>query len=756
MLLVRARLLVASAVVATLLAPVGGARAATGPPTAISAKAGWPTDAVAGSLLVTAVDERAAAGFDGPSFGRVAHITVPPGTEAAAAEELRDRPGVVDVEPDRWLDRVREPADPRYPEQWAHEVANAPAAWDTTTGDATVRVAVIDSGVDGRHRELQPNLVEQHQVTQDGARRVILGTLNDPCAEAHGTQVAGVLGAVADNDLQVAGVAWSVSIVDIAAVDTGRCQVSEAIVIAAMHHALTRDVRVVNLSVGKLADTCPTAWQAAVDAARSDGVVVVAAAGNDQGDFPGASLVPASCNGVISVGAVGRDARHATYSSANAHVDLAAPGGDPTRDDGVLTTDIGDRLAAVYGTSFATPYVAGVAALLLSIDPSLTPDQVEAHLERSATGTTRTRQLGWGVVDAGAAVASVSSGVAARQEPDPVFPVGLVVRVAEGAPPTDPIRQAAAISRRVFEPDRAQHVVIGRVDDYADALAGSSLGFGAGPLLFTPSTGPLAETTRNELERVLPAGGRVYLLGGTAALPPTLEGELSGLGYQARRLAGDTREGTAAAVAEEVGRRLPELGFAAPDRVILATARSWPDAVTAGSLGAFFGYPILLTPPGTLHPATRWALGRMRPNLVYVAGGTAAVSDDVMREAQRAAGDRPGRRLAGVDRSGTALQVALEFDTLFRSLAGVPPTLAVAVNLRRADGFTHVLSATAAIGAASGIFVPVEGEDGGTLPQAGRELACYADPFLAFVAGGTDVVSDPVQEEFNRLLEEGC
>ena len=750
---VRAGLLVVLGAVAAVLVPATGADARLAAP---FEKRPWPADAVGGSLLVTAVDEATAASLPGPSYGLVAHVTVAPGTEAAVAADLRERPGVVAVEPDRWRPMLRVPNDAAYGEQISHAVGRAADAWDVTTGSSSVRVAVIDSGVDGRHPDLRGNLVSQADVSGGSVDERPLGTNNDSCGAGHGTLVAGIVGAVGDNGTDVAGVAWDVGIIDVAAADPVRCAFSDAVVVAAVAHAVDEGADVINLSLGGPGDTCPTAMQAAIDAARFAGAVGVAASGNYEVDLPGVSGVPASCNGVVSVGAVAANGQRSSYSTSNAWVDVVAAGGDPDVDEGVLSTALGGGTAHEYGTSFAAPYVAGVAALLRTVDPTLTPDEVEDHLEASTGRTTRSTSLGWGVVDAGRAVAAVEAGTVARHRADPAFPVGLVIRVSEGDASTDPVRQAVAMSARVFEEEQAEHVVVGRSDDFADALAGSSLGFGAGPLLFTGRTGPLAPPTRNEIVRVLRPGGRVYLLGGTAALPPTLEGEITALGFDVRRLAGTTREETAAAVAEELARRLPELGFPAPDRALLVTSRNWPDAVTAGSLGAFFGYPILLTPPGSLHPATRWALGRQKPSLVYVVGGDAAVAPRTMSDAQGAAGFKPGRRLAGVDRNGTAVAVALEFESLFQGAAGIPPLLAIAVNLRRPDAFTHVLSASSAIGASSGVFVPIEGEGGTSIPQAARDLACRADPFLGLVAGGTDVVSQAVQQEFNALLEDGC
>jgi subtilisin family serine protease len=705
----------------------------------------WPKDAIAGSLLVTRAD------------GSVSHLQVAPGNEAATAARVDRQAGVVAVEPDMVRHTYRVPNDQSYAQQWSHTLSNAPAAWDITTGDATVKVAIIDTGVDGTHPDLRPNLLSQVDVSSGEAIDKPLGTNNDPCAVGHGTFVAGVVGAVGDNSVGVAGVAWNVGLLDVAAGDPIRCGTfSDNAVVAGIEYATSQGADVINLSLGGPGDTCPTAYQAAISAARAAGTVVVAAAGNEELQFPGLTSIPASCNGVISVGAVGDTGAHSAYSNANRQVDLAAPGGDSTTGHGKITsTTFGGGVVAEEGTSFASPYVAGTIALLRSVNKGLSPDAVESVLESTAIRTGgRTPALGWGRVDVGAAVAKAKAGgTIPAPAADPLFPVGLVVRVSDQSGTTGAVRQAVAISQFVFGDDQAQHAVLARKDDFADALAGSSLGFGAGPVLFTGSTGKLDPLTANELARILEPGGRVYLLGGTSALPATLENDVKALGLSPVRLAGTTREATAATVAAEVVRRVAELGFDPADRVILATARQWPDAVTAGSLGAWFGYPILLTDPNTLSPATRDALASLQPERLYVVGGTAAISSAVATAARDAGGSSTATRLAGVDRVGTAIAVAQQFVTEFRGDAGFDPLLVIGVNLRRGDGFAHVLSASALVGAGSGVFLPLEGSSGETIAPAVKHLACTLEPYLGIVAGERDLITARTQDTLDDELE---
>jgi subtilisin family serine protease/putative cell wall-binding protein len=847
-------------------------------PVAPAATPRLASPAVPGALLVTVSSPGAQ-----PSLGvaatwlspYVARVRIPRGQEAAAAERLRRVPGVRAVESDTMLWPARTPDDPFFDKQWAHAQTGIVEAWDEQVGDPTVEIAIIDTGVRGDHPELRPNIVAQVDVstgTLAGPPQV--GVDNDSCGRGHGTWVAGVAAAAGANATDIAGAAWTAAIVDIAVNSTRTGAFCDAIplsaVIAGIDYASTRQppADVINLSLGGFQDSCPVALQTAIDRATDAGAVVVAAAGNGETDpsTAGRTSVPAACANVLAVGATGRTEQRAAYSTTNAFVDLAAPGGDfevGGLDGLVLTTnhtlEVG-TLRRVQGTSFAAPYVAGVAALLRAEDPALSPAAIGDLLARTAKdlgAPGRDVEYGAGLVQPAAALRAVVAPVSAsptptatrspspspsptrtsspspspsptrtsspspspsptrttsppptnggggggggsggggtapppsptptpsatsspsaspapRQSPTPspsrsprppedsVQPPPMdpgVARVSAGSGATSAIPQAVAVSQTMFADDSAAHVVLARQDDFADALAGSTLAFGAGPLLYADATGPLPAATRAELERVLPAGHIVYLLGGPAALSSGLDAELRALGYEPVRLAGPTREATAATVAREVRRRLPELGAQLPSEVLLATRGNWPDAVSAGALGAMFGIPILLTPPTELHPETADVLTDLKPRVVFVVGGTGVVSDEVAAAAAERASGR-AVRLAGPTRDTTAIAIGAEIDRRFESLAETEPRYAVATNLRRPDGYAHVLSASVIAGVESAVFVPVEGDDGTVLSPAAESFVgehLGGPRIVGLLAGGPDLISDAVGARLEELLRE--
>ncbi|WP_370324901.1 S8 family serine peptidase [Euzebya sp.] len=537
----------------------------------------------------------------------------------------------------------------------------------------------------------------------------------------------------------------------------------------------------VNLSLGGPAASCPTALQAVIDAAIEAGTAVVSSAGNAGDATPN---IPASCNGVISVGAVGPDASVARYSTTNDYVDVVAPGGAAaeglTAATEVLTTSwwlSGARtepLMPVTGTSFATPYVAGLLGLVRAVAPELTPAQLESLLESTATDlgpAGRDDDSGWGLATGAAVIAAAAGEPVADPAPDPDFPVGdagplrpggdvPVVRVSAGEVPTEPITQAVAVSATLFADAGATEearvpaawAVVARSDDYADALAGSTLTLGAAPLLFTPSDGRLAGPTATELQRVLAAGSPVYLLGGPAAVPAAVEDDIRALGLTPVRLAGPVREATAVAIADEVDRVLVELGIGPAPMALLVNRDDWPDAVAAGLLGAQFGYPILLTPPDEVAAVTAEALAARDLNQLLVVGGTVRVSDAAMNSAADLSGVTTAVRLAGEERNGTVVAVSAAVEELLSETALGRPQTALAVNVRRADAYAHVLSATVPAGAATGVFIPVEGDAGDVVSDQAVGYARGLGLPLA-IMGGTDVIVPDTATALEALVE---
>jgi serine protease len=309
---------------------------------------------------------------------------------------------------------------------------DAPGAWEFTRGES-VRVAVLDTG-HVPHPDLDANIVLGYDFVSD------LTSANDgdgrdadpsdpgdwstiegcpPTSSWHGLHVAGTIAAVADNNLGVAGVAPLTQVVQHRVL--GSCGGSFSDVIAGMRWAAGLSVpgiptnpnpaRIINMSLG--ADTTCSTWvQSAVDEVVAAGALVIVAAGNSNKDA--ATFSPASCNNVVTVAAIDSAGKKSSFSNYGNVVDIAAPGTYIASTGNKGTTVPGDP-AYVYmsGTSMAAPQVAGVAALILSVKPQLSVEELRQLLLNTAApfpaGSTCIDVCGAGMVSASSAVLMATS-----------------------------------------------------------------------------------------------------------------------------------------------------------------------------------------------------------------------------------------------------------------------------------------------------------------------------------------------------------
>jgi putative cell wall-binding protein len=239
---------------------------------------------------------------------------------------------------------------------------------------------------------------------------------------------------------------------------------------------------------------------------------------------------------------------------------------------------------------------------------------------------------------------------------------GVAVRLGEGRSSSAPsdsrlgrvggqdaVATAVLVSRAAFDNGEADHAVVVNDQVWPDAATAGPLAGPQGPVMLTRPN-ELDERVNDELERVLPAGRTVYVLGGLTALSPAVASEL-GRRWDVRRVSGLSRTSTAAEAAEHVvdrtGSRTALVTRAGPDS-------AWSDTLAAGAYGARHGTPLLLTDSDRLSPATRRALRELDITHTIVIGGRSAVSDDVLQELP------DPRRVAGSGRAGTAATVATE------------------------------------------------------------------------------------------------
>jgi serine protease len=400
----------------------------------------------------------------------------------------------------QWYLRAPQPAPAASASSTVSSI-NAEAAWDLTVGSPSIVVAVLDTGIRFDHPDLKKvanggNLLDGYDMVSDdtGSFAGTFGSANDgngrdadasdpgdwvTSAEAsnttslfngctvegsswHGTQTAGLIGALTNNSIGMASVGRTVRILPVRVL--GKCGGYDSDIIAGMQWAAGIDIpgvphnsnpaKVINMSLGGTG-VCSTAYQNAISAITARGTVIVVSAGNDNGH---AVAEPANCSGVIAVAGLRNIGSKVGYSDIGPEVSLSAPAGNCLNTSGaclfpiLTTTNTGtttpvsdaaggstysDAFDYSVGTSFSAPLVAGTAALVLSAQPSLTPDQVRTLLRQtarafpasgaasgtpqctapqvSATGTPidqpecycTTSTCGAGMLDAGAALQSV-------------------------------------------------------------------------------------------------------------------------------------------------------------------------------------------------------------------------------------------------------------------------------------------------------------------------------------------------------------
>lgn len=369
------------AVACPAASPAGGAGSDTSPSTDPAG-----SSATGAEVVVVAEDEH----------GRPEIVPTTTGDAASVVDEL-EADGTLDVVAIELPEEVSLAAtsvaatDPLRSEQWALGNLGIESAWTRSRG-AQVDIAVIDTGVAATHPDLRGKVCSG--VAYLGGNGVAQTGKGATDPHGHGTHVAGIAAASAGDGVGIAGVAPDARIMAIRVMDAqGRGHTAD--VARGITWAVDHGAEVINLSLGG-PDT--PSMRIAVEYALSNGVVVVAAAGNDGAGLNDPSY-PAAYDGAIAVASYDRNGTVSSFSTRGAYVDVAAPG------SWILSTLNTGSWGRMSGTSMATPHVAGIAALLIAQQPNRTPAQVRERLESTA-------------VDAG------------DPGPDPAYGVGRVRPVA--------------------------------------------------------------------------------------------------------------------------------------------------------------------------------------------------------------------------------------------------------------------------------------------------------------------------------------
>ncbi|MCD6291350.1 MAG: S8 family serine peptidase, partial [Anaerolineae bacterium] len=377
-------------------------------------------------------------------------VMVTPGEEMAQAAAIQDDPAILWAEPNYHVHAAAVPNDPDFPShQWNLRIVDAPAAWDAIRDAQDVLIAVVDTGVDYEHPDLRGSRwlnpaesvynpwLGRYICDRDGIDDDANGYVDD-CygwdwvdydaapmdGNGHGTRVAGIAAAATDNGIGIAGMGWGARFMALRVLDRNG-QGDIANLLSALHYlgpfASHRHI-VVNLSLSLSPGTSSQTLRSAVEWAQEQGMLLVAASGNEG---LGRLNEPAAYPDVLAVGATDAADERWEKSNFGQGLDVVAPGVD------IYAPTLGFSYNQDTGTSFATPHVSGLAALLWSAVPDLTADEVAGIIRETANDVNADTRpgpddhIGWGRINARKAAQDAISGLTLTLTADPPgIPVG--------------------------------------------------------------------------------------------------------------------------------------------------------------------------------------------------------------------------------------------------------------------------------------------------------------------------------------------
>lgn len=750
---------------------------------------------------------------------------------------LKNTPGVLDAE-ENHLHRMSTaevsslPSDPVFKDQWSLVNGDVPGAWDMGATGKGVTIAIVDSGIALNHPDLKDNIVPGYNaITQSNAP----GANQDD--NGHGTHVAGIA-AAERNGVGIVGVAYDAKIMPIKSVNFEGDGYDDAIA-AGIVWAADHGAKIINLSLGAENGVSSEVIKQAVNYAYNKGSLLVAAAGNYDPSTqknPGVDY-PASDPHVLAVAATDKNDQIASFSTSGPQISLAAPGDEIASDWWSLAE--GPGYANASGTSMASPFVAGEAALIWGQHPEWSRDQVVEALESGVKdlGTAgRDNDYGYGLVDVKLALSLAAQTKMTLSSPASIGSLGGNVQTTDGSASlnlsipaqafdtsvnvslntaaipaalpngarfltpavdvewgtdtpqemlslnfSDPSLSdavngivyhwdgarwitlggelqkgeehfglfypgiyavgtaqgndqsaqrfagetaegtAVQISQATF-PTGADTVILAQGNQFPDALAGAPLAYKLqAPILLTSSTS-LSPDVRAEIQRLAPK--TIYLLGGPAALSSTIEIELQQT-YNVKRLYGYTAEGTARAIAEELGTH---------GRAVIANVNHFQDTLAISAWAAQQGVPILLTEANTLPDDTETALEELKVTNTLVIGGKVVIAPGVEEQLPLP------QRIAGTTAYDTATEV----------LQAYPP-ISSKLELATGENFPDALTGAvrAALQGSMVVLVPTRTK----LPSDLAALLTSWKGKQVEALGGTVALPDSVVRGVNALLD---
>ena len=507
-----------------------------------------------------------------------------------------------------------------YQNPWIDQI-NLLNAWELVSNQkSSSKVAVIDSGVDLTHPDLKANLISGVNLVNDSQ------SVQD--LDGHGTKVAGLIGAVTNNEIGIASPARGVSIMPIKVTENGTGNLST--VVEGIRYAIDHDADVINLSLGNYNNSF--ALRTVIEEAAAKDILMVGAAGNDNDS---AVVFPAAYPEVIAVASVQTGTKEkAPFSNYGPLVDLVAPGTD------IYSTTLNGEYAFDKGTSMSSPIVASSGVLLKDYASYLTNKQVFKLLEETAAPINGSDDFGSGILDVEAALNGVTEYNRIYGETS----IETAIDISKKSWNTLDQKTILIDGKSMT----GNFVVLARSDEFPDSLAASPLASKLGsPILLTKKSG-LSKSVLDELNRL--SANHVLIIGGENALPEAIVDQLKSEGIATTRIAGDNRYETATEIAKIVANEKTTETF-------IVSGENFPDALSISSFASRFESPVLFTKSDSLPVDTKAYLNELGPKKAYIIGGETVIGKSVLSEIPSSDSERIG----GEDRFDTNFKVLLRF-----------------------------------------------------------------------------------------------
>ncbi|WLR61315.1 cell wall-binding repeat-containing protein [Guptibacillus hwajinpoensis] len=507
-----------------------------------------------------------------------------------------------------------------YQKPWIDQI-HLIKGWELANVEASsLKVAVIDSGVDLTHPDLKRNLVDGINLVEPSK------SVQD--IDGHGTKVSGLIGAVTNNQLGVVSPSRGTSIMPIKVTENGTGNLST--VVQGIRYAIDHDADVINLSLGNYNNSF--ALRTVIEEAISKNILIVGAAGNDNDS---GVVFPAAYPDVLAVASVKTGTEEkASFSNYGSLVDIAAPGTD------IYSTSLNGEYAFDKGTSMSAPIVASSGVLLKEYAPYLTNKQMFKLLKETASALTSSYDLGNGVLNMEGAINGVT-------EYNRIYGDTAIDTAIEISKNNWTTLEEQTLS---IEGDnkKGRFVVLARSDEFPDSLAASPLASMLGSPILITKKDSLSINVMRELSRL--SANHVLVIGGNNAIPEAITEQLQAEGISSTRIAGDNRYETATKIANIVGSEKTKEAF-------IVSGEKFPDALSISSFASRLEAPVLFTKSDSLPAETKAFLNDLDPDKAYVIGGESIIGKSVYSQIPSSNTERIG----GEDRFDTNFKVLLRF-----------------------------------------------------------------------------------------------